>query len=351
MTKHHQKIHPNFKINSVPFSSLGFLKQNEDSPVFDKCLLNFFTEWLNDNPKINLQTSGSTGNPKKITALKYSMILSAKNTGKYFNLKEGDRALLCLPLDFIAGKMMVVRAMVLGLNLFISKPSGNPINEFSKEYDFAAMTPYQLDRVVSNVKKIKCLIIGGSPVGDSLKRVVENKTSGVFETFGMTETLSHIAIKNLSNGEEVFSAIPGVTFSVKNEYLKITAPFVSKTPIITKDKVDLISSTKFKWIGRASAIINSGGIKFSPESIERSLNKYYSQPFVICGLPDKNLGEKIVLIFENNPPRDFQQYFNKLKRHEKPKAVFSLSNFKRINGKIDRKDIKIKILEKIKNGK
>ena len=340
-------IHPGFKLNGVLYSKLG--KHSSGKEFFsDKSeILDFIENWINNSPVISLRTSGSTGIPKKILAEKSAMAYSAKLTGKQFNLKPGDKALLCLPLDFIAGKMMLVRALVLGLDLYITKPNRSPLKNFSKLFDFVAMTPYQLEKSIEHLNRVKCLIVGGSPVGEAIKKKIKNNTSGVYETYGMTETLSHVAIKNLSLGENEFIALPGIGFSKNNGFLEITAPFISKTPIITNDLIRLVSKTEFEWNGRASLTINSGGIKLNPEKIEKTLSKYYNNPFVICGLPDEKLGEKIVLVFENKIPLMPELVFKKLCPYERPKEIFSLNSFNRKHGKINRKDIQNRVLKNL----
>ena len=351
MIKNHQKIHPKFKLNGVCFNELAFTFKNKNSLIKNKSLVSFLSDWLNDNDQINLKTSGTTGIPKKIKVDKKAMILSAQNTGKYFNIMSGDNALLCLPIKYIAGKMMIVRAIVLGLDLHVIKPSSFPINKLSQNFDFVAMTPFQLEKTINYVHKIKCLIIGGSPVNENLRKKIINKTSGVFETYGMTETVSHIAVKNLSVGEKFFESIPGISFKDNVGCLEINAPFISKTPILTNDKVELLSATQFKWVGRNSHTINSGGIKFSPENIERALSNYYTQPFIISSIPDSILGEKIVIVFEKKIPAEPKKYFSQLNKHQRPKEVFFLTKFERTNGKINRQNIKSSILNKYTIGK
>lgn len=351
MTINHQKIHPKFKLNGVCFEKLAFAFKNKNSLIKNKSLASFLSEWLNDNDQINLKTSGTTGKPKEIKVDKRAMILSAQNTGRYFNIMPGDNALLCLPIKYIAGKMMIVRAIVLGLDLHVIKPSSFPINKLSQNFDFAAMTPFQLEKTINYIHKIKCLIIGGSPVNENLIEKIVNKTTGVFETYGMTETVSHIAVKNLSAGEKSFESLPGITFKENVGCLEISAPFISKTPIQTNDNVQLISNTKFNWVGRSGFIINSGGIKFNPENIEKTLSNYYTQPFIISSIPDSILGEKIVVVFEKKIPAEPKKFFSQLNKHQRPKEVFFLTKFERTNGKINRQSIKSGILNKYTLGK
>tara|TARA_B100000768_G_scaffold15588_1_gene14420 strand:+ start:983 stop:2038 length:1056 start_codon:yes stop_codon:yes gene_type:complete len=351
MVKDHQRVHPKFKLNGAYFKELAFNFKNKNSLIKNKSLASFLSDWLNDNDQIKLKTSGTTGDPKEIKVDKKAMILSAQSTGRYFNIIAGDNALLCLPIDFIAGKMMIVRAIVLGIDLHIINPSSYPINKLSQNFDLVAMTPFQLEKTINYIHKIKCLLIGGSPISENLIEKIVNKTTGVFETYGMTETVSHIAVKNLSAGGKSFESIPGITFKDNMGCLEINAPFISKTPIQTNDKVQLISNTKFKWIGRSSLTINSGGIKFNPENIEKTLSNYYTQPFIISSFPDSVLGEKIVIVFEKKIPAEPKKFFNQLNKHQRPKEVFFLTKFERTNGKINRQNIKSNILNKYAIGK
>ena len=343
-------FHPNFKLNGMLYSTL---KKSLSYKKFfsDKIdVLDFIETWENNDSVISLKTSGSTGLPKNILAKKNAMVYSAKKTGKEFDLKSGSKALLCLPLTFIAGKMMLVRGFVLGLDLHIAKPSSSPLKNTTKLYDFVAMTPYQLERSIEDLDKVKCLIVGGSPVLEWIKKKVKSSSTIIYETYGMTETLSHVAIKNLSIGENEFRAISGITFSEKNGFLEVFAPFISKNPILTNDLIRLVSNTVFEWRGRAGLIINSGGIKINPEKIEKLLGTYYNIPFIVCGFPDKKLGEKIVLVFENKIPSTPELFFKNLSPYERPREIFLLNSFKRIHGKINRNDIKNRLL-KISNGR
>ena len=166
----------------------------------------------------------------------------------------------------------------------------------------------------------------------------------------MTETLSHIAVKNLSTGKDEFEALPGIKFKEKNNNLLINAPHISKRIIKTNDIIKLITEKKFIWIGRKDFIINSGGIKINPEVVENKLNEFYLDRFIICGIPNKKFGEQVVIVFEKRIPENYNLFFNKLYIYEKPKGVYSLKSFKNVNGKIDRKHIQNEI-KNLKNEK
>ena len=350
MFKKEFNINSRFKLNGKHYTENELIsfcknKSSENNEVYI-----FIMDLLSNKRTIKVQTSGSTGNPKTYSIKKSKMISSAKKTEKFFNLKQGDKALLCLPISFIAGKMMVVRALTIGLDLVVKKPCDDPLEKLNQNFDFAAMTVHQLNNSIKNINKIKCLIVGGSPVNESLKEKITYKTKGIYETYGMTETLSHVALKNLSNGEKEFSSLPGVEFSSRNGVLVINASYLSKRPIITNDIVELISDTRFVWIGRKDYVINSGGIKTNPEIIEKKLNPFYSSKFIICGIPHEKLGEQVVLVFENKIPSNYTLCFNKLGVYEKPKEVFCLKFFKYLNGKIERRYIQNEII-KMKNEK
>ena len=346
MDKVYLKIHPDFKLNGKEFYVSDLKSKNNTAFVNNSELFMFFREWFNEKNTMELKTSGSTGNPKNILIRKKDMVISAKNTGEYFRLTSGNKALLCLPIKFIAGKMMIIRSIVLGLDLHIMAPTISPLESCLQVFDFAAMTPLQLEKSILFLHKVKCLIVGGSPIKDSLAKQVFG-FSKVYETYGMTETVSHVAVKNLSRGEKYFSALPSITFSVKNDCLEILTPFISKIPILTNDNVDLISKTEFKWVGRNDFIINSAGIKLNPEEIENYLSSFFVTPFAISSIVDKEFGEKVVIVFEKETPNNIDSVLNSLQKYQRPKKVFVISSLRKINGKIDRNYIKNEVLKLI----
>ena len=347
MTNKAMIIHPDFKLHGVSYKKNALVEHCKKSLFKDNEVFVFILDWLSDELNITVQSSGSTGPPKLFLAQKEAMVQSAVNTGKFFKLKAEDKALLCLPISFIAGKMMVVRSLVLGLDLFIQKPDDNPIKDSSKNFGFVAITPHQLEKSIPYINKVNCLIVGGSPIRSSIQKKLINNSLGVFETYGMSETLSHVAVKSLSKGEKEFTAIPGVSFKSRRGCLEINAPYLSALPILTKDKIELLSDTKFVWIGRNDFIINSGGIKIFPEEVEKILTLYYLENFAICGVPDEILGEKVVLVFEGNIPNDAVNAFQNLKMFEKPKDIYCLKKIDRINGKLDRLKLKKNLLKLI----
>lgn len=336
------KFHKDFKLNGIKFSSIRslllYVKENErESHVFLKY-------WFNNEDFVIVQTSGSTGKPKQIKLLKKYMINSAIATGNYFNLKENTTALLCLSPNYIAGKMMLVRALVLGWDLTVILPTSNPLSENEQTYDFAAMVPMQVHHSLDDLHKVKQLIVGGGIVSKSLLAKLQSLKTKIFATYGMTETVTHIAIKKLNNcvveGSN-FETLPNVNISLDNRNcLVIDAPEISNQQIITNDLVDIVSKNSFKWLGRFDNIINSGGVKIIPEQVEEKLTKIIQQPFFITSLKDEVLGEKLILVIEGKIIQHIETNIKNLislSKFEIPKEIFFIDKFLRTKTeKIDR---------------
>ena len=267
----------------------------------------FLKEWHNDSPTVLVHTSGSTGKPKPMLVEKRRMEASARITCGFLGLKSGDSALLCMSLDYIAGKMMVVRALSFGLRLIVVKPSGNPLGTVAEPVDFAAMVPMQVYnslQVPEECKKlmaIKHLIIGGGAIDDALASELKTFPNAVWSTYGMTETLSHIALRRLNGPEasEWYTPFEGVSLSQTDEgCLVIEAPAVHDGPLVTNDIVE-ISDKGFRVLGRKDNVICSGGIKIQIEEVERLLRAYVSSPFMITKRADKKFGEQVVMLTES----------------------------------------------------
>ena len=335
MNNNYRVIHPQFRLNGIAFSfddlkEVGYCLIKEGLP-FEIAIGNFLIDWVNDDAFVYVKTSGSTGSPKQIKLEKQHMVNSAMATGSFFNLKSGDSALLCLPTEFIAGKMMLVRAMVLGLKLDYVAPNSKPLENNSKVYDFSAMIPLQLENSITHIKSIKKLIVGGAKISSHLIGKVQDKSTAVFVTYGMTETITHIAVKEIHNAQQIasetFKALPDVTFKTdQRNCLVIHAPSIATEKVVTNDLVNLISATEFEWLGRFDSIINSGGIKLIPEKIEAKLAAIIKERFFVAGIPDEKLGEKLVLVIEGKPRKiDFSSL--ELTAYEIPKEVFYATKF------------------------
>ncbi len=263
-------------------------------------LTEFLEEWSNSSETVLVHTSGSTGKPKPLLVEKRRMEASARITCSFLGLKEGDTALLCMPLDYIAGKMMVVRALTCGLRLIAVEPKGCP--EWEGPIDFAAMVPLQvwnlLQQAPERLRQIRHLIIGGGAINNELAEALKDMPNAIWSTYGMTETLSHIALRRLNGPERNlwYTPFDGVNVSLNPEgSLVINAPAVHDGPLVTNDIAEL-SGLNFRILGRKDNVVCSGGIKIQIEEVERLLHPHLRQPFLISKAPDMKLGEQVVLL-------------------------------------------------------
>ena len=334
------KLHPNFKWNGIALEkndllrlAYDFIKEGED---FEKITGKFILDWFNSNSFISVTTSGTTGAPKKIKIEKQAMVFSALATAEYFDLNAGNRVLNCLSTNYIAGKMMLIRSFVLGFEMDFVKPTSNPLKNNNKFYDFVAMVPLQVENSINELVNVRKLIIGGSKINQNLKNQLLGLSTLVFETYGMTETITHIAARKIN--DNYFSVLPNVTISKDNRNcLIIDAPRISDSTITTNDVVNIISNSQFELLGRIDNVINSGGVKLFPEQIEMKLAHKIQTRFFVTGIPDDQFGELLALIVEGSPIPFEDDIFNDLLPYEKPKTIHFLSNFLETeSGKIKR---------------
>ncbi|PVW13587.1 AMP-binding protein [Marixanthomonas spongiae] len=313
----------------------------------------FIQAWLDESDTLTVKTSGSTGTPKKIKLPKQAMVNSAKATAAYFKLAAGTSALLCLPANYIAGKMMLVRAMVMGWDLHVVAPEKDALTQYDNDYDFVAMVPYQVHHSLPDLNKVKKLIIGGGPVSKELEEQLQLVSTEAFGTYGMTETITHIAVRRINGParSEAFSALPNVKFSQdERDCLVISAPDISEEKVITNDVVALQSPTSFIWLGRYDNVINSGGVKIFPEKVEEQLSEKITEPFIIASEKNTELGERVVLVVETTSETipDYTKTFQILSKYERPKKIITLSKFPYTEtGKIKRGGV-LKLLRKYK---
>ena len=332
---------------------------------FEKKVLQFLQDWFSHSETVSVQTSGSTGIPKVFEIEKKRMLNSAKMTCDFLGLKEGDTALLCLPVQYISGKMMLVRAIERKLKVIISVPSSAP--EISENVEFCAMTPLQVQNSLDKIHFIKNLIIGGAAVSEKLKNEISttlqfsNSPTRIYETYGMSETLSHIALKQISPVQEnYFTILNDVEISVdERNCLKIYAPKLNPEILQTNDIVELMhfdsaqgDKKQFKFLGRFDNVINSGGVKIFAEELENLVKKHIDRDLVFLGKPDETLGEKLILVIEDKlfsescqseRSRRLKSQISNLKFENKfhsPKEILFLEKFPRAeNGKVLRKEI------------
>jgi O-succinylbenzoic acid--CoA ligase len=319
------------------YVAYSFIKEGEP---FEQHVGNFLLDWFDEKSYIELSTSGTTGTPKVIKIEKQAMLDSALATGDFFGLKPGDTMLHCLPTNYVAGKMMFVRSFILGLDMKFVEPNSDPLKNIDEEFDFCAMVPLQAKNSLEKLKagKIKKLIIGGVKVHKALEQELVKLPMDIYETYGMTETITHIAAKKI--GEKAFTVLPNVKIFVdERQCLVIKAKNISKDEIVTNDIVNLISDKKFSWEGRYDNIINSGGIKLMPERIEDKLSTLIPRRYFVSGQTDETLGEKAVLYVEGEPMTIEESVYGVLDKFEKPKDVVFIPKFEETaTGKILRKE-------------
>ncbi len=299
-----------------------------------------FIEAYQNHTEISVTTSGSTGKPKTISIPKMFMRNSALMTGAYFQLQRGDSALLCLSIHYIAGKMMVVRAIELGLKLYCVSPSGNPLETIKTSIDFCAMVPLQMEKSLIKLHLVKQLIIGGAPVSSSLEERLQTVSTQCFATYGMTETVTHIAVKPLNHEKKsaYYTVLKDITIEKDSRNcLVIHCPLLSNEVVVTNDVVDILGEKQFHFLGRYDHVINSGGVKIYPEMVEKKLSSVLSERFFTTAIPDERLGEQVVLVVETEQANLTLDFKAVLDRFEIPKQIFTLQQFVETpTGKVDR---------------
>ena len=280
-------------------------------------LEDFLSEWNNGSDRVLVHTSGSTGKPKPMMVEKKRMLNSARITCDFLGLKPGDSALLCMSLDYIAGKMVVVRSIERHLHLISVSPSGHPLKDVDEEITFAAMVPMQVYNTLQvpeereRLTHIRHLIIGGGAIDASLEKELQSLPGdiAIWSTYGMTETLSHIALRRINGDEssEWYQPFDSVHISQTEEgCLVIDAPQVCAETLVTNDIVEIepyiynkVEKLRFRIKGRKDNVICSGGIKIQIEEVETLLKPHLEKPFMLAKKKDGKFGEIAVLLTED----------------------------------------------------
>lgn len=347
----------NISENSISFDDLDKniidLPTNFDWQISFKI---FLEKWISGLDRFDIQTSGSTGEPKLISVSREDLKRSAKYTLDFLKLKQGMNALNCLPIEFVAGKMMLLRSIVGKLNCYVVKPSADPLFDVEYDVDFVAITPYQLHDILKNpeskekLNRIKVVIIGGAAINENDRKLISAMDPESYLSYGMTETLTHIAMCPLK-GSLSLSAFKLIheDFSIevnKMGQLKIRSPYKHAELIETNDIAELTSSNSFLLKGRSDNVINSGGIKIHPEEIESLLSEYISTPFFVTGISSDSFGERVTLVVEvgDSAAEKIQNLEELIKEinidnKHKPRAIVMLSRFVYTDsGKINRNE-------------
>lgn len=308
-------------------------KYGEDS--FQASLADFVADWFSGGDRLKVHTSGSTGKPKELWVEKERMVNSAQMTIDFLGLKRGDTALLCMPLPYIAGKMVVVRAIVAGLNLIPVTPCGHPLKDLSVSPAFAAMIPMQVFNSLKDegekekLQAIGNLIIGGGAIDSAMAEELKAFPNKVWSTYGMTETLSHIALRPLSgkDSSDWYTPFNNVHLGLSaDNTLVIDAPSVSPVRLETNDIVEFNKEGLFHILGRRDNTINTGGIKVQIEQVEEKLKSALSSPFMITSLPDRKFGEKIVLLTAATDVSGIEEAFSILPSYWRPKEIITVDH-------------------------
>ena len=333
-------LHSQAKIAGVSCDTQG-LEQlitswTKSKEVYLQKTAQFLSEWLSPQETITLHTSGTTGTPKLIIVKKAYMIRSAMLTGAFLQLHAGDSALCVLPTDYIAGKMMIVRALVLGLSLELLPPSSTPFAATPHNFDFVALTPMQAMKSLSELHRAKKIILGGAPISVAMEAQLQEIPTEIYATYGMTETVSHIALRPIAPKERhsmVYTTIgESRVWQDEQGCLVIHCPEVAEGEIHTHDVVRLHGAHAFEWLGRLDNIINSAGVKIYPEGVERKLSSFISDRFFIWKEPDELLGERVILLVEGREA-DYPHLLENLQKetvfskYELPKKIYFLPHF------------------------
>ena len=323
---------------------------------FERTIFSFIEDWLNGMDSFIQHTSGSTGPPKAIVITRRQMTESARLSAQTLDLRRGDAALCCLNASNIAGKMMLARSFTTGMRIICVTPSSNPFREIPADMpiDFIALVPAQIHDIVrsdsaSHLSRVRVTIIGGANVEAQTLNMLQPMGGNFYATYGMTETMSHIALRLLNgpNASPHYTTLPGITVKVDARNCLVVQWSNLPHEMITNDLVELISANSFKWIGRWDNIINTGGIKVIPELLEEKIAAVFrtlnlSQKFFIGSLPDAKFGNRITLLIEGSiGSRNLTSLATALREslpgHEVPKKIIDRITFIRTaNGKLNR---------------
>lgn len=333
------------RINGKSFHSLLQLREQVSPEVYA-----FLQEWFSPDPFVLGHTSGSTGQPQTIRLYKQDMEASARLTNRFFGMSAASNLLLCLSPRYIAGKMMIVRALSVGAMLYECPVSSLPLENWSGAADLAAMIPMQVASTLSQpgggekLSLISYLLVGGAPVDSGLESRLALLPCASYATYGMTETLSHVAVRRIGDADAVYAALGDVTFSTdERTCLVIDAPHLTGRRFVTNDMVRLIDNRHFVWLGRYDNVIISGGLKFSAEELERKIATFLSRRYYMAASPDSLLGQRIVLVIEGDPFDELAlqqlrvQLSSVLQRFEMPREIRFIPHFlETYSGKVRR---------------
>ena len=342
------------RYQSYQYSKSRPLPNLEELPEFAQEAFIFCKDWLDGKDSFVQMTSGSTGTPKLQEITRQQLVASASATGAFFGVDSEFKLLCCLNPAYIAGKMMLVRALVWDCPITLVEPSANPLLGLEEQFSFVALVPLQVEAGLSEEKSRKLLqsipqvLIGGAALPHKIQQELVQQGIRAWQSFGMTETVSHIALAPIGTGELIFQTLPGVEIGVsENQCLWIQSTMSGSAKIQTNDSIELRSKNSFVWLGRADFVVNSGGIKLFPEQLEKKISawmfeRYSGMPYFFFGEADERLGQRLVLFVESEQSvvtlevleEELKKFLGKF---EIPKQIYLLSSFKYTpSGKINR---------------
>ncbi len=356
----------------------------------ERAALSYCQLWLSGAQEFVVHTSGSTGAPKPITLRREQMQASAHATGQALGLAAGMRSLVCLPVRYIAGQMMLVRGLELDLAMTLVEPASDPLTSLPADaaFDFTAVVPLQLQALLDGpadyrerFDRMKAVLVGGAPVSAALEQQAQALAAPVYHTYGMTETATHIALRRLNgpDASRFFQPLPGVEIDTDDRgCLRVKGPMTLDHWLQTNDLVELaraklptplplrgasrppatcnlppatchLPSCTFRWLGRWDNVINSGGVKVQVEGVEAAVERAWlalglaERRFFVTGVPDERLGEAVTLVIEGAPlTTEVEEVLladisTRLDRFQRPRrAVYRTQLVETATGKIDR---------------
>lgn len=315
--------------------------------AFEESTFQFIRSWLRGEQNFEMTTSGSTGIPKQISVSRSQMVTSALRTAEKIRLQKNSIALICIDTKYIGGKMMMARSLALGLPIMAVNPIANPLVKIpiDKCVQFTALVPYQVHSILESkhphlLNNLDQVLIGGAQLSAALRDKLDRFQVQCYETYGMTETVSHIALRRLNGKlkQPYFEVLPGIEISQDSRGCLVVKADYLDGPVTTNDLVEIITPGNFTWLGRWDRVINSGGVKVMPEKIEHALEEIFraqnfDHRFFIAALPDERLGNKIVLILEGVQfssellERSLQALRSAVSPYELPKEVYTIPSF------------------------
>jgi O-succinylbenzoic acid--CoA ligase len=342
----------------------AFMLNDKQLEAWESIIWQRISDWINPElTTLEIFSSGSTGTPKAISHKKQFIQSSAELSMEALDIAPGGHSFLAIPAKHVGGMMLIIRSLIHGLALWYTAPHIRINLNTAEKISLCSITPLQALALLesedsSNLffNQVEIILIGGAVISPAINQWLQSISSLCYESYGMTETISHIALRKINgpDRQDFFTALPGVSLMQEaDQSLSIHAPSIGVEHLHTNDIVEWLGDGRFRFLGRKDNVINSGGLKIYPEALELELSSSIFSPFAICGIPSEKYGEEVVLVLEGNP--DFLQLeavesiITALKRPDRPRSVLVVDSFPRTeNGKILRKQLREMLLQQIR---